>query len=114
MKICDIFLIFAQSIDRGYTLESPLCFRATVRKNVYPCKSQFYHIKVGCKGYTLHGHVNMNYMMPGGPYLGPKANSVSPDQKQHNHGVQRRMISMDNFFVFLRILFSALLLVYVT
>ena len=33
----------------------------------------------------------------------------------HNHEVQRRMISVDNFFVFLRlILFFALLLLYVT
>ena len=30
------------------------------------------------------------------------------------HGVQRRMISVDNFFVFLRILFFALLLLFVT
>ena len=30
------------------------------------------------------------------------------------HGVQRRMISMDNFFVFLRIFFFALLLLNVT
>ena len=30
------------------------------------------------------------------------------------HGVQRRMISVDNFFVFLRFLFFALLLLYVT
>ena len=30
------------------------------------------------------------------------------------HGVQRRMISVDNFFVFLRLLFFALLLLYVT
>ena len=27
--------------------------------NVYPCKPQFYYIKVGCKGSTLHGHVCM-------------------------------------------------------
>ena len=27
-----------------------LCFRAKIRKNVYPCKPQFYHIEVGCKG----------------------------------------------------------------
>ena len=27
-----------------------LCFRAKIRKNVYPCKPQFYYIKVGCKG----------------------------------------------------------------
>ena len=43
MKKCDIFLIFAQNIDRGYTLEPPqyeavltstnnLCFRAKTRK----------------------------------------------------------------------------------
>ena len=30
------------------------------------------------------------------------------------HGVQRRMISVVNFFVFLRLLFFALLLLYVT
>ena len=27
-----------------------LCFRAKIRKNVYPCKPHFYCIKVGCKG----------------------------------------------------------------
>ena len=27
-----------------------LCFEAKIRKSVYPCKSQFYYIKVGCKG----------------------------------------------------------------
>ena len=41
MKTGDILLIFAQNIDRGYTLEPPqcthdLCFRANIRKNVYP------------------------------------------------------------------------------
>ena len=30
------------------------------------------------------------------------------------HGLQRRMISVDNFFVFLRLLFFAVLLLYVT
>ena len=30
------------------------------------------------------------------------------------HGVQRRMISVDNFFVFLRLLFFAVLLLYET
>ena len=33
---------------------------------------------------------------------------------ESSHGVQRRMISVDNFFVFLRLLFFALLLLYVT
>ena len=32
----------------------------------------------------------------------------------HQHGVQGRMISVDNFFVFLTLLFFALLLLYVT
>ena len=58
MKIVIFFLIFAQNIDCGYTLEEvvltsthDLCFRAKIRKkNVYPCKPQFYYIKVGCKG----------------------------------------------------------------
>ena len=27
-----------------------LRFGAKIRKNVYPCKPQFYYIKVGCKG----------------------------------------------------------------
>ena len=27
-----------------------LCFGEKIRKNEYPCKSQFYYIKVGCKG----------------------------------------------------------------
>ena len=27
-----------------------LCFRAKIRENVYPCKPQFYYIKVGCTG----------------------------------------------------------------
>ena len=26
------------------------CFGAKIRKIVYPCKPQFYYIKVGCKG----------------------------------------------------------------
>ena len=27
-----------------------LCFGVKIRKKVYPCKPQFYFIKVGCKG----------------------------------------------------------------
>ena len=26
------------------------CFRAKIRKNVYPCTPPFYYIKVGCEG----------------------------------------------------------------
>ena len=30
-----------------------LCFRAKIRKNVYPCTPQFHYIKVGCKGVQI-------------------------------------------------------------
>ena len=55
-KICDIFPLFAQNIDRGYSLEQPHWGGSNEyprsifqRKNVYPCKPQFYYIKVECK-----------------------------------------------------------------
>ena len=45
LEIFDISLIFAKNIDCGYTLTSThnLCFRAKIRKNVHPCKPQFYY-----------------------------------------------------------------------
>ena len=47
-KKSDIFHISAQNIDCGYALEPP---RSRNKKiNVYPCKPQFYYIKVGFKG----------------------------------------------------------------
>ena len=55
------YLIFAQNIDREAVLTCThnLCFRAKIRKNEYPCKPQFYNIKMGCKGSSLHGLVFM-------------------------------------------------------
>ena len=53
-----VFLFFAQNVDCGYTLEPPQCFIAKIEKYVYPCKSQFYYIKV----YTLHGHVILMFL----------------------------------------------------
>ena len=60
MKNCNIFLIFAQTIDFGYTLEPPhwggsneypqSMFWSKNKKKVCPCKPHFYFIKVGCKG----------------------------------------------------------------
>ena len=60
---------FAQNIDCGYALEPSFeavltnthnqCFRAKMRKNEYPGKPHFSYMKVGCKGYALHGHVFM-------------------------------------------------------
>ena len=60
------FHISAQNIDCGYSLEPPrrggfneyrnLCFWAEIRTimyNVYPCKPQFYYIKVGFKGVKI-------------------------------------------------------------
>ena len=72
IKNSDIFQISAQNIDCGYLLEPPRqggsneypqsMFWAENKaenkeNNVYPCKPQFYHIKVGFKGSTLYRHV---------------------------------------------------------
>ena len=64
MKNSDIFLISAQNIDCGYSLEPPLrggsneypqsMFLSRNKKNnVYPCKTQFYFIKVGFNGVKI-------------------------------------------------------------
>ena len=61
MKNSDIFHISAQNIDCRYSLEPPRrggsneyphsMFLSSNKKNdVYPCKPQFYKIKVGFKG----------------------------------------------------------------
>ena len=67
------FHISAQNIDCGYSLEMPLpgssneypqsMFLSRNKKNnVYPCKSQFYYIKVGFeRGSKLYRHVFMMY-----------------------------------------------------
>ena len=60
----DIFLISAQNIDCGYSLEPPRRGGSNVylhsmflsrkkKNNVYPCKPQFYYIKVGFKGVNI-------------------------------------------------------------
>ena len=67
-KNSDIFHISAQNIDCGYSLEPPRrggsneyqqsMFPSKNKKNnVYPCKSQFYYIKVGFRGSKLYRHV---------------------------------------------------------
>ena len=61
MKFFDIFLIFTQNIDCGYTLEPPqrggsneypqsTFWSKNKKKYVYPSKPHFFYIKVGCKG----------------------------------------------------------------
>ena len=57
-----VFLIFSLNIYCGYMLEPPHAsmyvntisvFEQTEENNVYPCKPQFYHIEVRCKGVTF-------------------------------------------------------------
>ena len=61
IKNSDIFHISAQNIDCGYSLEPPwqggsneypqsMFLSRNKKNNVYPCKPQFYCIKVGFKG----------------------------------------------------------------
>ena len=56
-----IFQIYAQNIDCGYSLEPPrqggsnqypqsMFLNRNKKNNLYPCKSQFYYMKVGFKG----------------------------------------------------------------
>ena len=60
LKNSDIFHISAQNIDCGYSLELPrrggsnvypqsMFLSRNKKNNVYPCKPQFYYIKVGFK-----------------------------------------------------------------
>ena len=64
IKNSDIFVISAQNIDCGYSLEPPrrggsneypkICVLSRNKKNnVYLCKPQFYYIKVGFKGFKI-------------------------------------------------------------
>ena len=56
IKKCNIFHISAQNINCGYSLEpySKSMFLSNNKKNnIYPCKSQFYYIKVGFKGVKI-------------------------------------------------------------
>ena len=48
------FHISAQNIDCGYSLEPTIYVLSRNKKNnVYPCKPQFYYIKVGFKGVNI-------------------------------------------------------------
>ena len=64
MKNSDFFPISAQNIDCGYSLEPPrwggsneypqsMFSSKNKENNVYPCKPQFYYIKVGIKGVKI-------------------------------------------------------------
>ena len=64
IKSSDIFHISAQKLDCGYSLEPPrrgcsneypqsMFLSRNKKNNVYPCKPQFYYIKVGFKGVSI-------------------------------------------------------------
>ena len=63
MKNSDILSISAQNIDCGYLLEPPrrggsneyhnLFLSRNKKNNIYPCKPQFYYIKVGFEGVKI-------------------------------------------------------------
>ena len=64
IKNSDIFHISAQNIDCGYSLEpsrrggsneypQSMFLSRNNKNNVYPCKPQFYYIKVGFKGVKI-------------------------------------------------------------
>ena len=63
-KNSDIFHISARNIDCGYSLEPPrrggsneypqsMFLSKNKKNNIYPCKPQFYYIKVGFKGVKI-------------------------------------------------------------
>ena len=62
-KNSDIFHISDENIDCGYSLEPPrrgvsneyphMFLSRNTKNNVYPCKPQFYYIKVGFKGVKI-------------------------------------------------------------
>ena len=64
IKKSDVFHISAQNIDRGYSLKPPrrggcneyqqsMFLSRNKENNEYPCKPQFYSIKVGFKGVKI-------------------------------------------------------------
>ena len=69
IKNSDNFHISAQNIDCGYSLEptrrggsnenpQAMFLSRDKKNNVYPCKPQFYYIKVGFKGSKLYRYVS--------------------------------------------------------
>ena len=68
IKNSDSFNNSAQNIDCGYSLEPPrqggsneypqsMCLSRNKKNNAYPCKPQFYYIKVRLRGSKLYRHV---------------------------------------------------------
>ena len=73
MKDSDIFTYFYSKYRFGFSLEPPrqsgsneypqsMFLSRNKKNNVYPCKSQFYYIKVGLRGSKLYGFVFLMLM----------------------------------------------------
>ena len=59
-----------------------LCFGEKIRKKVYPCKRQFYYIKLGCKGvFITRTYLCGVRISKNDPLL---KNGVWPDSNQRN------------------------------
>ena len=92
-KNSDIFRISTQNIDCGYSLEPPrrggsneypqsMFLSRNKKNNAYPCKPQFYYIKMGFKGSKLKRRVFVMLLDPDYWYKFTywEANSEDPDQ----------------------------------
>ena len=56
IKILIFFIILLKTVDCRYSLELPcqsMFFSRNKKNNVYPCKTQFYCIKVGFNGVNI-------------------------------------------------------------
>ena len=82
------FLIFAQNIDCGYTLEPPhRCGSNEYPQSMFSSKNKkimntpvnpiFSILKWGVRGYTLHGHVSMMDLLLNMPRIGEAAAVVT-------------------------------------
>ena len=105
MKNCDIFLIFAQNIDCGYSLEPPrrcgsneypqsMFLTRNKKNNVYPCKPQFYSIKVGFKGVRIRVFVMIQSTL----HQAPNTKGKDKQIQLSSHKMNRRQSRVGNSF----------------
>ena len=97
IKIWSYFHSAAQNVDCGYPLEPPrqggsneypqsMFLSRNMKNNVYPCKPQFYYIKVGFKGSKVYRPVfvmNWGYMWPMHAQVRMRACPDQTDQTAH-------------------------------
>ena len=60
MKNMPMFYFVLKAFILGTASSHKLCFGAKkYEKIVYSCTPQFYYVKMGLRGHTLHGHVSL-------------------------------------------------------